>query len=176
VICHYDTNQTVDSSPAIGGFLAGGATGEVTGTGSYWPGASDTDTVKAFDPSCNQTWSTTLDGYTDSSPALADVLGNGQLQVIEGTDHNDGNPGTGSVYALDGATGAVLWKTSVVGRVVGSVVTADLSGSGHQGRARADHPGPGHPRRGHRCACRRPGHRLVERWHSWAPELAARDQ
>jgi len=132
VIRHYDTNQTVDSSPAIGGFLAGGATGEVTGTGSYWPGASDTDTVKAFDPSCNQTWSTTLDGYTDSSPALADVLGNGQLQVIEGTDHNDGNPGTGSVYALDGATGAVLWKTSVVGRVVGSVVTADLSGSGHQ--------------------------------------------
>ena len=60
------------------------------------------------------------------------MLGNGQLQVIEGTDHNDGNPGTGSVYALDGATGAVLWKTSVVGRVVGSVVTADLSGSGHQ--------------------------------------------
>jgi len=74
VICHYDTKPDGRLLPAIGGFLAGGATGEVTGTGSYWPGASDTDTVKAFDPSCNQTWSTTLDGYTDSSPALADVL------------------------------------------------------------------------------------------------------
>jgi hypothetical protein len=47
-------------------------------------------------------WSASLDGNTKSSPALADVLGNGQLQVIEGTD----NGSTGSVYALNGANGA----------------------------------------------------------------------
>jgi hypothetical protein len=57
---------------------------------------------------------------------LADVLGNGQLQVIEGTDAGS----SGSVYALDGASGHTLWQTSV-GRVVGSVVTADF-GSGYQ--------------------------------------------
>ena len=59
---------------------------------------------------------------------MADVLGNGQLQVVEGTDTGT----AGSVYALDGATGSVIWKTDVIGRVIGSVVTADLTGAGYQ--------------------------------------------
>ncbi len=63
---------------------------------------------------------------TSSSPALADVLGNGQLQVVEGTD----NGSSGSVYAINGQNGAVLWQANV-GRVIGSVVTADL-GEGYQ--------------------------------------------
>jgi hypothetical protein len=51
-ICRADTNQVVDSSPAVGGFLAGGATGIVVGTGSYYPGVSDTDTLKAYNTHC----------------------------------------------------------------------------------------------------------------------------
>jgi hypothetical protein len=34
LICHYDTNQTVDSSTAVGNFLGGGAVGIAFGTGS----------------------------------------------------------------------------------------------------------------------------------------------
>jgi hypothetical protein len=128
LICHFDTDQTVDSSPAIGGILAGGATGIVVGTGSYFPNASDTGTVMAFDTHCGLQWQARLDGFTDSSPALADVMGDGALQVIEGTD----NGTTGSVWALDSATGNPLWHTAVSGRVIGSVVTADLTGSGYQ--------------------------------------------
>jgi PQQ-like domain len=128
LICHFDTDQTVDSSPAIGGFLPGGATGIVVGTGSYFPGASDSDTVMAFDTGCRLQWQAKLDGATDSSPALADVAGNGQLQVLEGTD----NGTTGSVWALDATTGGTIWRTPVSGRVIGSVVTADLTGSGVQ--------------------------------------------
>jgi PQQ-like domain len=128
LVCHFDTDQTVDSSPAIGGFLPGGATGIVVGTGSFFADATDTDTVMAFDTHCGVQWQTRLDGDTDSSPALADVMGNGALQVVEGTD----NGTTGSVWALDAATGAALWHTAVSGRVIGSVVTADLSGSGYQ--------------------------------------------
>ena len=128
LICHFDTNQTVDSSPAIGGILRGGATGIVVGTGDFFPGASDTDTVMAFNTDCRLVWQARLDGFTYSSPALADVLGNGQLQVVEGAD----NGRAGSVSALNAATGAVLWHTPVPARVIGSVVTADLTGSGYQ--------------------------------------------
>ena len=127
VICQASTNQVLDSSPAVGGFLAGGATGIVSGTGAYFAGASDTDTVQAFDSHCRPSWSARLDGSTDSSPALSDVLGNGALQVVEGTDTGSG----GSVYVLDGATGATVWSTPVTNRVIGSVTTADLFRQGY---------------------------------------------
>jgi PQQ-like domain len=128
LICHYDTNQEIDSSPAVGAFLSGGATGIVTGTGQYWAGASDTNTVQAFDTHCNRVWSTRLDGVTTSSPALAAVEGNGRPQVVEGTDTGSG----GSVWVLDAATGQPIWHQAVTGRVIGSVVTADLTDGGYQ--------------------------------------------
>jgi fibronectin type 3 domain-containing protein len=124
----YDTNQEVDSSPAIGDFLSGGATGIVVGTGSYYAGASDTGTIKAFTTRLGLVWSETLDGFTNSSPALANVEGGTQLDVVEGTDAGS----SGSVWVLNGATGAAVWHEPVVGRVIGSVVAADLTGTGHQ--------------------------------------------
>ncbi|HLN17200.1 MAG TPA: PQQ-binding-like beta-propeller repeat protein [Acidimicrobiales bacterium] len=135
LICHDDTDQTVDSSPAIGGILAGGATGIVVGTGSFFPNAADTDTVKAFDTSCHQVWSTDLGGATGSSPALADVLGNGQLQVVEGTYNSSG----AQVSVLDAATGAVVWQSDVSklnetgtpNEIIGSVVAADIFNQGY---------------------------------------------
>jgi hypothetical protein len=133
LICAANTNEEIDSSPAVGPVLSGGAMGIVTGTGSYF-GGSDDDTIKAYDSRCNLVWSQTLDGLTGEggggSPALADVQGNGQLQVIEGTDQGPGK--AGSVWALNGATGAEIWKTPVIGRVIGSVTTADLTGGGYQ--------------------------------------------
>jgi hypothetical protein len=125
--CQYDSTQQVDSSPAVGEFFgASNQVGIAIGTGTFYSGASDTNKVLALDNHCNLHWSTTLDGATSASPALADVVGNGQLQVIEGT--NTGS--SGSVYALDGATGAVLWHTAV-GQVYGGVATVDL-GTGYQ--------------------------------------------
>jgi outer membrane protein assembly factor BamB len=128
LICDYHADQTVDSSPAVGNFLAGGAAGIVVGTGSFFPGASDTDTLKAFDADCQLQWSARLDGATTSSPALADVEGNGRLEAVEGTDTGSG----GSVWVLDAATGQIIWNSPVVSRVIGSVVTADLTGEGYQ--------------------------------------------
>ena len=125
LVCSADTNEEVDSSPAVGPILPGGNYGIATGTGTFYPGAGDENTVKVYDTKCNQVWSDTLNGSTGGSPALADVQGNGQLAVIEGTSG-------GGVYALDASTGALIWHTQVAGQVLGSVTTADLTGSGAQ--------------------------------------------
>ena len=130
LVCAANTTEEVDSSPAIGPILAGGGYGIATGTGSYWGvtsghPVSDDNTVKVYDTKCNQVWSQSLDGYTGGSPALADIQGNGQLAVIEGTVKGGG---AGSVYALNAANGQVIWSASVLGAVYGSVTTADFGG------------------------------------------------
>ena len=130
LICQYNTDQVVQSSPAVGEFLGTSSTvGIVFGTGSFYSGASTTNHLLAVDSHCNLLWNVALDGATNSSPALADVLGNGELQVIEGTNTNNSS---GSVWALNGANGQAIWHVPVSGAVIGSVVTADLTRSGYQ--------------------------------------------
>jgi PQQ-like domain len=128
LLCTYNPNESVESSPAVGPFLAGGAEGIAVGTGNYFPGAPDSHEVLAVTSHCRLVWSARLDGLTNSSPALADLAGNGKLEVVEGTDNQHGG---GSVYALNGANGAVIWHQSVNGEVIGGVVTANL-GAGYQ--------------------------------------------
>ncbi len=126
LICQYNTTQNIDrSSPAVGQFLAGGGVGIAIGDGSLYPGASDSDKVFAINTGCGLAWSQTLNGVTADSPALADVTGNGQLDVVEGTTSN-------TIYVLNGATGATVWSAATTGQVIGSPVTADLTGGGYQ--------------------------------------------
>ena len=126
LICQYDTNQNIDrSSPAVGQFLAGGGVGIAIGDGSYYGGASDSNKVFAINTGCGLAWSATLNGITADSPALADVQGNGQLDVVEGTQ-------AGTVYVLNGTNGAPVWVAGTSGQVIGSPVTADLTGGGYQ--------------------------------------------
>ena len=129
--CQYNTNQDVISSPAVGEFLAGGQVGAVVGTGNdgAYLGRSDNHTVIAIDTNCNRVWQDTLDGDTSSSPALADILGTGGLEVVEGTNNTSGG---GSVWALNGANGAKIWQTGALGEVIGGVTTADLGNQGYQ--------------------------------------------
>ncbi|HEX6394465.1 MAG TPA: PQQ-binding-like beta-propeller repeat protein [Acidimicrobiales bacterium] len=132
LFCEYNTNQDVISSPAVGQFLGGGANGAVAGTGNDARDINNSDnhTVIAIDKNCNRAWQTRLDGDTSSSPALADLFGNGGLEVVQGTDYNNG--ASGSVYALNGANGGVIWRTPVPGGVFGGAATADLFNQGYQ--------------------------------------------
>ena len=123
LVCEYNTTQEVDSSPDVGPFLGGGAVGIVSGTGTYWKGASGTDEVLALTAYCRLAWSDKLDAATMSSPALVDLFGTGSLDVVEGTSNGHGG---GTVYALDGATGRVLWQAPAPGEVIGGVVAAEL--------------------------------------------------
>lgn len=129
LICHMDTNQTVDSSTAVGNFLGGGGAGIAFGTGSFYPGAPDTNKLFAADSHCNVVWRTDLGGNTISSPAIGDILGNANEQIVEGVDNGTG----GLVWALNGSNGAALpgWPVSTSGRVIGGVVLADLTGGGY---------------------------------------------
>ena len=124
LVCRYQANQVVQASPAVGKFLNGGTQyGIVAGFGTYYSGASNTNQLIAIDSGCHLRWAETLDSSTMSSPALADVMGNGQLQVVESTGS--------SVWVLNGSTGQPIWHQPVFGSG-GSVVTADLTGSGAQ--------------------------------------------
>ena len=126
LICQFNTNQNIDrSSPAVGQFLAGGGVGIAIGDGSFYGGASDSNKVFAINTGCGLAWSDTLNGITADSPALANVQGDGQLDVVEGTSSN-------TVYVLNGTNGAVVWAAPTSGQVIGSPVTADLTGGGYQ--------------------------------------------
>lgn len=140
-VCSFDTDknggQIVQSSPAVGPFLPGGAMGIVSGVGYYprsgpqgpYDGASNM--VYALNMKCQLQWSATTD-YETSSPIVVDATGSGRQAVVIGTQDvsKHGVVSNGSVYAFDAATGRLLWKT-VTGSVLGSPVAADLTGSGH---------------------------------------------
>ncbi len=126
ILCQYNINQNVDrSSPAVGQFLAGGGVGIAIGDGSFYSGASDSNKVFAINTGCGLAWSAQLNGITADSPALANVTGNGQLDVVEGTQ-------AGTIYVLNGTNGATVWSAPTSGQVIGSPVTADLTGGGYQ--------------------------------------------
>lgn len=125
LVCQYDTTQVMQSSPAVGPILSGGRTGIVAGTGSYYAGVSDMNKVIAIDKDCGLAWKADLDAPTGASPSLVDVQGNGSYAVIQGTNRS---PESGSVYALEGATGATLWRTPISGGVYGSITSIDLGG------------------------------------------------
>ncbi len=48
--------------------------------------------------------------------------------MIEGTRVGSG----GTIWALNASSGATIWHTAAGGQVIGSVVTADLTGGGYQ--------------------------------------------
>jgi hypothetical protein len=132
----FPTNEIVRSSPSIGDIDGDGRPDIVFGTGDYWvrqPGGA-TDSVKIFALELNGQlkpgWPRSTNGYTMASPALADVTGDGRLDVVMGTWHPD-NTG-GSVFAFQG-NGTPIWqRDSGGGVVVGSVTTADLNADGAQ--------------------------------------------
>jgi hypothetical protein len=133
-------DDVVTSSPAVGNITGAGGPQIAVGTGFYWAqqGVQTTDSTKLFVLNANGSlaWSHDLGGFTRPSPALADLEGNGQLDVVEAVQGQRGNPNFGQIWAFD-PHGNVLgnWPRPTppgVGAVIGSPVTADLTGQGYQ--------------------------------------------
>ena len=82
------------------------------------PGGSENQLVKYS--SLNQDWEYNLSGEATSSPAIADLNGDGFPEVIVGS--------SGKVLYILNVSGDVLEKHSVNGKILASPVTADLNG------------------------------------------------
>ena len=63
------------------------------------------------------------------SPAIGDIVGDGNVEVIEGADTGSG----GLVWALNGTNGTPVpgWPQRTSGRIIGGITTADLTGGGY---------------------------------------------
>jgi hypothetical protein len=142
VLWTYRSNEVVTSSPAVGD-LDGTGNKVVFGHGRYWSDreyAPDATAVTALNSNGTLDWQDQLSGYTPASPALADLTGNGQLDVVEPTWTADHSQTGGSVYAIE-PDGHVLWgpaglwtgdsAANAAEVIYGGVATANF-GEGYQ--------------------------------------------
>jgi ribosomal protein L24E len=123
------SNEVVTSSPVVGN-LNGSGPVVVYGHGRYWNGSDDDGLTVDNAATGGLEWERYLGGYTRATPALADLLGNKQLDVIEPTWSALGQTTGGTLWAF-GPGGNRLWgPVSFVMNptITGGVATADLGG------------------------------------------------
>lgn len=136
LLWEYRIDDMVRGGPSVGDITGDGRPEIVFGAGDFYGGA---DSVKVFAVDLQGRnvpgWPKTTDGVTNASPTLADLDGNGRLDVVVGTwgsTHGRGKGGT--LYAWNGAgqdlDGYPLRPDG--GVMLGSPTTVDLDGDGHQ--------------------------------------------
>ena len=90
LVCAANTTEEVDSSPRSARSWRAAGTGsrpgpEALGDHQRTAGSPTTTRSRCTTPNATRCGVRRLDGYTGGSPALADIQGNGQLAVVEGT-------------------------------------------------------------------------------------------
>jgi hypothetical protein len=129
------TNQVIWSSPTLVDLQGTGKLDVVVGTGFFYPqppnGSFVGNKVYALDPNGNTLWTyatstnAAVDGRVYSSPAVADLNGDGVLDVVVGD-------GSGRLHAINGANGTALWVTQafLAHPLYSSAIIADINNSG----------------------------------------------
>ena len=89
-----------------------------------------TDEMAEFvvEPLGEPVWAMEPDEATFSSPRLADLTGDGVLDVVQGFGQDTFGDRQSSVIATNGSTGAELWKSTGHEDLVGSAAFAQLGG------------------------------------------------
>ena len=138
------SDEVITGSPAVGN-LDGTGAAVAFGHGDYWwhvagPGAAvDADAVTVVNAANGAVrWKAHTGGFTRASPALADLTGNGQLDVVEPTwyaESQDSTTRTGGVVFAYTPSGHMLWGGKTIGgpatTITGGVATANF-GEGYQ--------------------------------------------
>jgi hypothetical protein len=131
-------DQTIASTPVVADLDGDGKPEIIHGTGAFYgpPNFHPSHVVYAWH--CDGTpvagWPVAVDGQVGTTPAVADINGDGKLEVIV-TDDNTGPSGTFHVYAFKG-DGTLLWKTqpkdfSGSTLSLGEPIIADVLGDSH---------------------------------------------
>ncbi len=126
-------DQTIVSSAAVGDIDGDGKPEIVVGTGSFYPHRAHQVYAWKCDGTAVPGWPVGVDGEVSTSPALADLDGDGVLDVVV-TDNNASPSTAFHVYAFKGS-GTRLWKTvpkTFFGTTpnAGDPVVADVAGDG----------------------------------------------
>lgn len=129
-------DDIVRGAPSVGDIDGDGRPDIVFGGGDHWGGADSTKVYALeLDGRLKAGWPQSTDGVTNASPTLADLDGDGRLDVAIGTfDSRHGRGAGGSVFAWNGTGGRLpgFPRASGGGVVLAQLVTADLDGDGGQ--------------------------------------------
>ena len=129
-------DDIVRGAPSIGDIDGDARPDIVFGGGDYWGGADSTKVYALeLDGRLKPGWPQQTDGVTNASPTLADLDGDGRLDITIGTfDSRHGRGAGGSVFAWNGTGGRLpgFPRPSGGGVVLAQLVTADFNGDGGQ--------------------------------------------
>lgn len=92
------------------------------------PDYSDKPAELVVEAVTDAVWTTTSEESTFSSPALADLTGEGVLDIVQGFGQDTFGEQQSSVVATNGATGAELWRSSGHEDLIGTAQFMHIGG------------------------------------------------
>jgi outer membrane protein assembly factor BamB len=117
------------SSPAMGDINGDGLLEIVIAPRSMGNLRSKIFALRAYDGGL--IWSYELEGFeTDSTPSLADLNGDGKIEVIIGSGESLDEGGDKNLYVLSGEDGTLVWKYQAGGGLDSSPIITDVDSDG----------------------------------------------